>query len=62
LPQNKNGKLEIFDVTGNCIYKMNLPQWSTLQQINLQNLANGIYAARIKSENYSDTRKIIVYK
>jgi hypothetical protein len=31
LPQNKKGVFEIYNVTGQLIYKQNLPQWSTLQ-------------------------------
>jgi type IX secretion system substrate protein len=60
LPQNKNGKLEIFDVTGKCIYKMNLPQWSTLQQINLPTLSEGLYQCVITSGNNRISKKIAV--
>ncbi len=35
LPQNKAGKLEIFDINGRAVYSQNLPQWSTLQFISL---------------------------
>ncbi|MBL7925221.1 MAG: T9SS type A sorting domain-containing protein, partial [Bacteroidia bacterium] len=30
LPQNKQGEFEVYDITGQLVYKMNLPPWSTL--------------------------------
>ncbi|MBE7510767.1 MAG: T9SS type A sorting domain-containing protein [Bacteroidia bacterium] len=55
LPQNKAGKLEIFDINGRAVYSQNLPQWSTLQFISLPKIANGIYAIKINS-NISITK------
>jgi hypothetical protein len=49
LPQNKEGKLEVFDITGKVVYEMRLPQWSTLQQMSLPHLSKGIYAVKINS-------------
>jgi hypothetical protein len=63
LPQNKEGKLEIFDITGKIIYEMRLPQWSTLQQITLPNyIANGLYNVIITSDNQRVNKKIAVIK
>ncbi|MCW5931892.1 MAG: T9SS type A sorting domain-containing protein [Bacteroidetes bacterium] len=61
LPQNKAGKLEIFDINGRAVYSQNLPQWSTLQFISLPKLSNGIYAVKINSNNFSVTKKLIIH-
>ena len=61
LPQNKAGKLEIFDINGRAVYTQNLPQWSTLQFISLPKIANGIYAVKINSDNLSITKKLIIH-
>lgn len=60
LPQNKEGKLEVFDITGKVVYEMRLPQWSTLQQISLPHLSEGIYAVKISSDGYSVVKKLII--
>ena len=60
LPQNKNGKLEIFDVNGRRIYRMNLPQWSTMQWISLPEIANGLYAIKITSDGFSVAKKLLI--
>ncbi|MGI8892983.1 MAG: T9SS type A sorting domain-containing protein, partial [Bacteroidia bacterium] len=60
LPSNKEGKLEIFDITGKIVYEMRLPQWSTLQNISLPNLSGGIYAVKITSDGSSVVKKVIL--
>ncbi|MBK8414568.1 MAG: T9SS type A sorting domain-containing protein [Bacteroidetes bacterium] len=62
LPQNKSGKLEIYDVTGKVVYSQNLPPWSTIQAIALPHLANGIYNVVVKSAAEWVSKKIIVFK
>ncbi|MBK6641579.1 MAG: T9SS type A sorting domain-containing protein [Bacteroidetes bacterium] len=62
LPQNKSGKLEIYDVTGKVVYSQNLPPWSTMQAIALPNLADGIYNVVVKSAVEWESKKIIVFK
>lgn len=57
MPQNKNGKLELFDINGKRVYAQTLPQWSTLQQIHLPPLASGIYECIIKSGNQLAVKK-----
>ncbi|MBK7887166.1 MAG: T9SS type A sorting domain-containing protein [Bacteroidetes bacterium] len=53
LPQNKNGRetsrFEVYDITGQLVYKMNLPPWSTLQYVHLPELSNGVYTCVIRS-------------
>ena len=61
LPQNTSGKLEIFDINGRAVYSQNLPQWSTLQFISLPKISNGVYAVKIISDNFSVTKKLIMY-
>lgn len=60
LPQNKSGRLEIFDVTGKKVYSQNLPQWSTLQYISLPNLSSGIYNCTITSAEKKVNKKLII--
>lgn len=60
LPQNKKGKLEIFDINGRKIFSQNLPQWSTFQNISIPYLASGVYAVKINSDNFSVTKKLLV--
>ncbi|MCB0849840.1 MAG: T9SS type A sorting domain-containing protein, partial [Bacteroidetes bacterium] len=62
LPQNKSGKLEIFDINGRVVYSQNLPQWSTLQNISLPKIANGVYNCMIRSENYIVTKKLAIIR
>jgi hypothetical protein len=60
LPQNKSGSFDVFDAIGKLIYKISLPSWSTLQQINLPKLAPGIYHSVITSGGYRLSKKIVV--
>jgi hypothetical protein len=63
LPQNKAGRLEVFDISGRVVYQISLPQWSTLQQIELpQNLSNGLYSCVITSDGYGQSKKVAVVR
>ncbi len=63
LPQNKKGKLEVFDVNGRWVYEMNLPQWSTLQYILLpESVADGIYNCVISSNGWRVIKKLVVIR
>jgi len=61
LPQNKSGVLEVFDVNGRMVFKMPLPPWSTLQQITLPKLSEGIYNAVITSGVHRTSKKIALF-
>ena len=60
LPQNTKGKLEIFDINGRAVYSQNLPQWSTLQNISIPKISNGVYQCIITSGNYVTQKKLVV--
>ncbi len=62
LPQNKNGTLEVIDITGRCVYALSLPPWSTLQTVDLSSLVDGIYNVMITSENSRVTEKVVMIK
>ncbi len=62
LPQNKKCLFEVFDVTGKKVFSYNLPQWSTLQNINLNFLSNGVYNCVITSANERVSKKLAVIK
>jgi len=61
LPQNQNGRLEIYDVNGKRIYDMDLPPWSTMQNISLPStIADGIYNCVLSSGNSRMNKKLVV--
>ncbi len=61
LPQNENGKLEVYDVNGKRIYEMNLPPWSTMQEVVLPyGISAGVYNCVITSDGLRVNRKIAV--
>ncbi|NNC85313.1 MAG: T9SS type A sorting domain-containing protein, partial [Bacteroidia bacterium] len=60
LPQNKSGTLRVYDVTGREVYSMRLPPWSTMQNLNLSTLPNGIYHTTITSDIYRVSKKIVI--
>lgn len=63
LPQNQNGRLEIYDVNGRSIYEMNLPQWSTMQYVTLPSaIADGIYNCVISSGNSRVNKKLVLIR
>ena len=62
LPQNKSGVFEVYNITGQLIYKMNLPPWSTLQFIQLPELSNGVYTCVVKSGYEKVGRKLVMLK
>ncbi|MBE7510761.1 MAG: T9SS type A sorting domain-containing protein [Bacteroidia bacterium] len=61
LPQNKSGKLEIFDINGRVVYSQNLPPWSTLQSVSLSRVANGVYNCSITSNGERVHKKLVVF-
>lgn len=60
LPQNKSGTFQILDITGKQVFKSNLPQWSTLQNIDVDFLKNGVYSCLITSNNFSVNKKVVI--
>jgi hypothetical protein len=61
LPQNKTGRLEIFDLSGRVVYSQNLPQWSAIQFISLPKLSNGVYSCVITSGNERVHKKLVIF-
>ncbi|MBK6639921.1 MAG: T9SS type A sorting domain-containing protein [Bacteroidetes bacterium] len=63
LPQNKSGRLEIFDINGRRIYEMNLPYWSTMQEVSLpKSISSGVYNCVITSGGERGSKKVVVYR
>ena len=66
LPQNKNGRetsrFEVYDITGQLVYKMNLPPWSTLQYVHLPELSNGVYTCVIRSGYERTGKKLVILR
>jgi len=62
-PQNQKGRLEIYDVNGKRIYDMNLPPWSTMQNISLPStIADGMYNCVLNSGNSRMNKKLVVIR
>ena len=62
LPQNKSGLFEMFDINGRKVYSLRLPQWSTLQIIDLPELSDGLYSCVITSNSNRASKKISLIK
>jgi hypothetical protein len=63
LPQNSAGRIEVMDVQGKIVFQMQLPPWSTMQQITLpQNISEGIYTCAVISNGEKVYRKIAIVK
>ncbi len=60
LPENKSGIFEVYDITGQLVYKMNLPSWSTLQLVDLPELSEGVYTAVVRSGTFCAMKKLVV--
>ena len=62
LPQNKQGVFEVYNMTGQRVYEMNLPPWSTLQFVQLPELSNGVYTCVVRSGYERVGRKLVILK
>ncbi len=62
MPQNQNGILTIRNLMGEKIYQMNLPTWSTMQDLNLPQLHDGVYFISVTSGNAISTKRLVVFK
>jgi hypothetical protein len=62
LPQNKNGVFEIYNITGQLVFEMNLPPWSTLQFVRLPELSGGVYTCVVRSGNEQAATKLILMR
>ncbi len=60
LPENKSGVFEMYNITGQLVYKVNLPPWSTLQYVDLPSLSEGVYTAVVRSGYERSAKKLIV--
>jgi hypothetical protein len=59
LPQNKEGMLTITNQLGEVVYKERRPQWSTICNINVSKLPQGIYLIKIESDGKRKSVKFI---
>ncbi|MFN8152833.1 MAG: T9SS type A sorting domain-containing protein [Bacteroidia bacterium] len=62
LPENKSGVFEVYDITGQLVYKMNLPPWSTLQYVDLPSLSEGVYTAVVRSGYERSAKKLAIIR
>lgn len=60
LPPNESGELFIYNLMGQIVYRQSLPEWTTLQNIQLPNVPAGIYQCTIKCKSGSATKKLMV--
>ena len=62
LPENKSGIFEVYNMTGQLVYKMNLPPWSTLQYVDLPSLSEGVYTAVVRSGYERSAKKLVIIR
>ncbi|MFN8152680.1 MAG: T9SS type A sorting domain-containing protein [Bacteroidia bacterium] len=62
LPENNSGIFEVYDITGQLVYKMNLPPWSTLQLVELPRLSEGVYTAVVRSGYERSAKKLAIIR
>jgi hypothetical protein len=62
LPQNKHGVFEVYNMTGQKEFKINLPPWSTLQFVQLPELSNGVYTCVVKSGYERSATKLVLMR
>ncbi len=63
LPQNQSGILEVFDVNGRRLYAMQLPPWSTMQEVALPSeLAGGVYSCVLTSGGQRAVKKVVLLR
>lgn len=62
-PKNfTNGEITVIDQSGRTAYQLRSQASSNIIELNLQNLANGVYYIRIKSNSKSIVKKLVVSK
>ena len=49
-------------MTGQLVYKMNLPPWSTLQYVDLPGLSAGVYTAVVRSGYERSAKKLTIIR
>ncbi len=59
LLEGYEGDLEIRDILGNVVYTQKLPIFSNVQNIELNNLSDGIYFCMLRSNNHSTALKFV---
>ncbi len=62
LPENNLGIFEVYNMTGQLVYKMNLPPWSTLQYVDLPTLSEGVYTAVVRSGYERSAKKLAIIR
>ncbi len=59
LPKNKEGMLTITNQLGEVVYTENRPQWSSICNINVSKLPQGVYLLTIESDGKRKSVKFI---
>jgi hypothetical protein len=62
LPHDENGFLKIYDVSGKEIYFQKLSPWSTLQQLDLTFLNDGLYICEISTTSIRSIKKLAIFR
>ena len=60
LPQNQGGELTIFNITGQVVYRQQLPPWSTLQYLDVSHLRDGVYSCVLRSGAEQVVKKLVI--
>ena len=59
---NVNAKITIYNIVGKLIYENDVNDTTLIKSIKLNNVPNGIYFVKLKSNTVNFTKKIIVNK
>ncbi len=60
LSQLQEGEIEIINLYGEIIANFKRPMWSSILNVSLPNLPNGLYLVRLKSGEKTVSTKMIV--
>ena len=58
----EDAKIEIYDLNGRKLLERQIPAGNEIVEIDVRNLASGVYFCRLTSENKSTTQKLIIQK
>lgn len=60
-PSFEISKVQVFDMNGRDVKRINKPENNTNSLINFQGINNGVYIIRLESQNSSITKKMVIY-
>jgi hypothetical protein len=59
---HRNGRLEITDLNGRVLQSLGTDQEGNMHRFDLSNYDQGVYFVRFATDNFTSTKKVVVYK